>query len=247
MTEEIGAAELAARQLREREANATTYDAWIAQRGWWAEVEIAELMHGLSLRRDEVVWDAGCGTGRLIPFLAPQVAKVIATDYSPASIEVLKAKCLAAPWGSKVEAFAADMAQPCGLSDASVDRIISLQAFQHVDPAGRQVALAEFRRVLRPQGRLTLVVYAYPSWVFSSGTPAEGVLSDTLYFRQWQADEIRQELAEAGLSVERLAPMVCWPQLRRAGSLGKQVEMAAHLGYLPVWRSAYWLVEAKSV
>lgn len=232
-------------QISVRDAEAPRFDAWYASRGWWARVELEELLYRFQPGADEVFADIGCGTGRLVAEIAPRVKQVIAGDFSPASIAVLEGKLRSAPWGHKVTPMVADMTAPLDISDASIDKIICCQAYQHVPPEGRQNALGELARILKPGGTLFLQVYSFPSWVHSTGTPAEGLTSSNIYFRCWTAPELRDELTGAGWQVRGIYPILCRPQLRRLGRLGSWVEMFLHRGGSErTKRCTYWLIEA---
>ena len=231
-------------QIALRDAEARTYDAWYGQRRWWAQVEMAELIDRLTPESTDVIADIGCGTGRLVEALAPRVARIYAFDFSQASVAVLDAKCVAMPWRARVSTAVADMSQRLDLASASIDKVVSLQAYQHVQPPGRRAALGEFARILKPGGRLYLVVYSYPSWVFGPTVPAEGLIADAIYFRRWSRQELHAELRQAGWQVVGIHPILCWPQLRRLGDLGAQIERLVHRWGGPLRYPAYWLAEA---
>jgi ubiquinone/menaquinone biosynthesis C-methylase UbiE len=231
-------------QLAIRNEKAAEYDSWYAIRGWWAAAEMREFLYRLAPKPDDVIADIGCGTGRQVTALAPKVKHVYAGDYSPGSIDVLNTKLAAEGQSTNVTTLVADMSQPLAIDDHVADKVISIQAFQHVPPAGRAVALQEFRRILKPGGRLFLQVYAYPSWVFEKSTPMEGLIEDAIYFRRWTKADLARDLTEAGYQVTGIYPMLCWPQLRRLGRLGEDLEFAAHKGQLPILHPAYWLAEA---
>ncbi len=98
------------------------------------------------------VLDAGCGPGFLTrDLLAAGAARVTAFDVSPAMVRLAQARAPAA------EVFVADMAQPlAGLNDAGFDLVVSSLAIDYV--RDWSVPLGEFRRLLRPGGRLVFSV-----------------------------------------------------------------------------------------
>ena len=101
---------------------------------------------------DDRVIDLGAGTGLLALALAPQVAEVIAVDISSRMLERLEAHA-DAEGARNVVPIAADL-RTLPLADASATLVVSNYAFHHLDHPGKELALAEARRVLEPGGRL---------------------------------------------------------------------------------------------
>jgi SAM-dependent methyltransferase len=94
--------------------------------------------------------DLGTGTGTLARGFARRGAVVTAIDPSPEMLE--QARILAAEEGADVVLREA-RAEATGLPDAAVDAVTAGQCWHWFDgPA----ALAEIRRVLRPDGRLAI-------------------------------------------------------------------------------------------
>ena len=92
------------------------------------------------------------GTGELAAVLAPSVAQVIYTDFSPAMVDAARRR--ATPG---VDHRVLDM-QAIDLPDASFDGVVCRYGYMLVpDPA---LAMRETRRVLRPGGRLALATWA---------------------------------------------------------------------------------------
>lgn len=123
-----------------------TSDAFLAIRD--RIVELAEP------RREDCVVDLGAGTGLLALALAPRVAELVAVDISERMLERLDDAAVA-DGIHNVEVVAADLRR-LPLEDESATLVVSNYAFHHLDDAGKELALAEARRILRPGGRLVL-------------------------------------------------------------------------------------------
>lgn len=117
--------------------------------------DFAELISDLGLPADGCYLDFGSGIGNSVaPFRAhlPR-ARLVCADVSEESLAIAKAEHK-------------DLAQfvwmPDGhlpLSDASVDGAFACCVFHHIPPANHLAALAELRRVLKPEG--LLMVYEH--------------------------------------------------------------------------------------
>jgi len=94
-----------------------------------------------------VALDAACGTGRHTAYLASLGHTVIGVDTSPEMLALARAKV---PGGAFYETDLHDVP----LADDSVDLVVCAVALSHVADLGQ--ALAEFVRVLRPNGHLVI-------------------------------------------------------------------------------------------
>jgi ubiquinone/menaquinone biosynthesis C-methylase UbiE len=136
--------------------------------GWDERVEawedVAESAAFLALRdrivelaapqADDRVVDLGAGTGLVALALAPCVEEVLAVDLSERMLERLEAS--AATDGVKnLRALEADL-RVLPIDDEWATLVVSNYAFHHLDGAGKELALSEARRVLRPGGRLVV-------------------------------------------------------------------------------------------
>lgn len=235
----------ASAQVAYYDSFASWYDRYYSDKGWWAAVEMAELLAHIAPRTGQHVADIGCGTGRISLALAPFVERIDALDNSTASLEVLNNKCRALPGGDRIHPALAAMGEPLPLQDQAVDLVISCQAFMYVNPEGRRQTLREFARIIKPGGRLFLEVFAHPGWIYRPDQPKEGLTQDGVYFRCYDGNDLRQELTTSGWQVTGIHPIVRWPQLRRLGTLGRVFELTARLwGVTPQTRCGYWLAEA---
>ena len=111
-------------------------------------IELAEPRH------DDVVVDLGAGTGLLALTLAPRVRELVAVDISERMLERLDDAAIA-DGVHNVEVVVADLRR-LPLDDESATLVVSNYAFHHLHDTGKELALAEARRILRPGGRLVI-------------------------------------------------------------------------------------------
>jgi ubiquinone/menaquinone biosynthesis C-methylase UbiE len=105
-------------------------------------------------RPDDCVVDLGAGTGLLALGLGPLVRKLVAVDISERMLGRLDDAAVA-DGVHNVEPLVADLRR-LPLEDESATLVVSNYAFHHLDDAGKELALSEARRILRPGGRLVL-------------------------------------------------------------------------------------------
>jgi ubiquinone/menaquinone biosynthesis C-methylase UbiE/DNA-binding MarR family transcriptional regulator len=156
-----------------------------------------EFVHGALvglLPENWVVADLGCGTGAMLPVLAPHVARVIGVD---ASDEMLAAARDRARAFENVELRAGAL-ETLPLGTASVDAATLMLVLHHL--ASPIEALKEAARVLKPGARLLIVDMAP---------------HDHEEYRQrmghvWLGfadDQMRKLLTQAGFSAIRIQPL----------------------------------------
>jgi ubiquinone/menaquinone biosynthesis C-methylase UbiE len=105
-------------------------------------------------RPDDHAVDLGAGTGLLALALAPRVQELTAVDISERMLERLDDRA-AADGVNNVEPLVADL-RSLPLEDECATLVVSNYAFHHLDDQGKELALAEARRILRPGGRLVV-------------------------------------------------------------------------------------------
>ena len=103
--------------------------------------------------RDELphmdVLDAGVGTGRTTPFLAPHAQSYRALDYAPRMVEAARARFPA------LDIRVADAAALDFIDAESIDLVLfSYNGLDCLSGERREQALREFWRILRPAGHL---------------------------------------------------------------------------------------------
>lgn len=102
-------------------------------------------------RGDRVV-EVGCGDGHVAAYLANRGLRVDGLDLSPAMVAVARN-------AYPTLTFASGNLLALPLADASVDAIVSFYSIVNLTPDDCAVAFAEFRRVLRPNGRVTVAFH----------------------------------------------------------------------------------------
>lgn len=122
-------------------------DAYERGRPGYPQAATQWLIRQLGLKPGKIVLDVGAGTGKLTRELVPSGATVIAVEPVPRMRAVLER---IVPGARSLDGTA----EALPLEDGSVDAVVVAQAFHWFDgPA----AVAEFHRVLKPEGRLALI------------------------------------------------------------------------------------------
>lgn len=159
-----------------------------------APVVAAGLLQAAHLQPGDVVLECACGTGACTTLLAQAVGTggvVVACDLSAAMLAIAAEKLRPAT-SSSVRYALMDM-RSLGCISAAFDRVVS-NLGMHIVP-DRQAALAQFRSVLRPGGRLAFSVpgdwSVEPFWTYFWERVAapDAVTALTTPPRQWAAED----------------------------------------------------------
>lgn len=127
----------------------------------------SELLDGIKLRGDEQILDIGCGRGAVLMLAAKRLTTGSAIgadlwrqgDQSGNAAEATERNAVAEGVADRVQLHTADMtALP--FENARFDVIVSSIAIHNVDRPGRDKAIEEAVRVLRPGGRLMIADFA---------------------------------------------------------------------------------------
>ena len=167
----------------------------------------ARYMTQVALPRGARVLEIGCGNGATTRLIMEHMkpARLVGIDPSPVFIEMAREAFAGEPRVSFAVAEAAATGQP----DACFDLVIAHTVYSHlVDP---KAALAEARRVLRPDGQLVIFDgdFATISVALFDGDPLQTALGAVLR-HMMQAPYVMRRLpalvTEGGFSVQSVEP-----------------------------------------
>lgn len=161
--------------------------------------DLAEMVQATHLSGHEKVLDAGCGTGHTALYFARHVAQVVGVDLSEAMLT--QADSLAGERGiSNVQFRRADV-EDLPFPDASFDLVTTRYSAHHWPRP--LTALREFRRVLRPGGRLLLGdVVSFDDPTLDTHFQAVELLRDSSHVRDHTVAEWLTLLETAGFRAE---------------------------------------------
>jgi ubiquinone/menaquinone biosynthesis C-methylase UbiE len=115
-----------------------------------------ELLHFIDSKPNEVIFDAGCGTGANILLLHSKVKRIIGMDYSKGAVERCQRRINSGAIRN-VEVMYGSITQ-LPLSVGSIDKVLCMSVLQYMDDEEIRRALREFRRILNDDGVLVLHV-----------------------------------------------------------------------------------------
>lgn len=188
------------RALSDREMSEATFAAMaeLEREHWWFRAKRELVAHQVADHGEHrgVAVDVGCGTGAMVDELRRLgFTPAMGTDLSRFALT------LAAPAADDRSSFAAARAEHLPLRAGAVSVLVSLDVIEHLDDD--VAALAEYARVLRPDGLVVLAVPAY-EWAWSDHDVQLG------HRRRYTAGRLCRVAAEAGLVVERCTYFHSW-------------------------------------
>ena len=150
-----------------------------------------------AVRGSSRVLEVAAGTGLLTPALAREAREVIATDYAVAMVSAVAARVRAAGLAN-VRCEQADL-YDLPYDAGSFDAVVAANVL-HLVP-DLEGALAAFRKMLKPGGRLVVPTYCHDAsalaWVFSRILALTGFPGH----RRFTPGRLRETLESAGLAI----------------------------------------------
>jgi trans-aconitate 2-methyltransferase len=173
-----------------------------------------EVLGRLALRGDEVVLDAGCGSGRITEALLERLPRghVIGLDESPSMIAAARRRLASAVADGTVELRVGDLLEL--EADGALDAILSTATFHWI--ADHQTLFARLRGALRSGGRLVAqcggkgnidVLRARAREVLEGGPYARHFAGFEAPWNYASAEDTERRLLAAGFASAR-----CWLQ-----------------------------------
>jgi ubiquinone/menaquinone biosynthesis C-methylase UbiE len=194
------------------EAIAIDPDAYSAWRSTPLGARTERLEHDLILRlagalAGRRVLDAGCGDGTLSLALAARGARVTGLDADLRMLAVGLGRVRAA--GARV-AFVGGTIERLPFLDASFDLVVAVTVLCFMREPGR--VLAEFRRVLAPEGGLVIgELNRWSLWALRRRVRSWLGASLWRHAHFTDARELRRRLADAGFAVDALEGCIFYP------------------------------------
>lgn len=149
--------------------------------GFWCRWRIDQAIASAASSAHGTLLDVGCGKKPFAPVFAPFVTKHLGIEYSPESVYR----------GHKADIFGDAMNIP--LADNSVDTILCTEVLEHLP--NPEKAIAEFARILRPNGVLiTTAPFFYP-------------IHDAWDFFRYSPDGLATLMKQNGLDIELVKPL----------------------------------------
>lgn len=140
------------------------------------------------------VFDVGCGAaGHITRYLADRGAAVVGVDLSAASVEVARQRQPA------LRFEIADMRE-LPAADGVLGGLVAFYSVIHLPREQVPVALAEFRRVLRPGGVLLIAMHGGAGEISSDNWFGHPV---SVRASLWSLAELTAALSEAGFDIRR--------------------------------------------
>ena len=191
-------AESAAIKAKAREQFGRSAEAYVASPGHAAGDDLARLVELATPQSSERALDISTGGGHVALALAPRVARVIASDLTPAML-VAARRFLTERGATNVEYVVAD-AEQLPFLDGSFDLVTVRIAPHHY--ADIHAAVSEMARVLIPGGRLIVVDNIAPDDPVSDAAMNDWERRrDPSHVRAYTATEWRGFIEDAGLRV----------------------------------------------
>lgn len=137
----------------EAAVRAETYGQDIGQTSWMTAAEWLHFADQVGAGPKSHVLEVGSGSGGPAVYLAEQIGcRVTGIDINERGVRNAIALAQARGLADRVRFQAVDAGKPVGFPDATFDAVLSNDAMCHI--ADRLAVLREWRRVLRPRGRI---------------------------------------------------------------------------------------------
>lgn len=121
---------------------------------------VAQLRRWGAVSKDTVLLDIGCGIGRLLTALAPEIRNATGIDVSAEMVKAAQKRCAPYPNVRIIKGNGHGLGD---LQDATFDVAVAVDSFPYLRQSGRTLVerfFAESARVLKPGGQLAILNYS---------------------------------------------------------------------------------------
>lgn len=193
-------------EMRVRDKEAEGYDQFMRLN---EEVNTSQLcFDALKPVATDTVIDLGCGTGQLTQELLPYVRRVIAMDFSLASLKVFR-RNVPDVLRPKLLLIQGDICAP-PVSRRAFTQAAAFRVIQQLPSKGmRNEVFNTIASLLTASGRLTLTVdhWSLPKRLYArrgicDHAQKEGMHSNNLYYYNFEPSELRDSVQRAGMQIE---------------------------------------------
>lgn len=192
------------RGMRDRQA--VDFDAWyLRDKGlWYHKAEVDSVLAALACKADDIVLDAGSGTGRVSVLIAPKVRRLVCVDFSVESLRILRRR-LPPGLSPQVHCIAGDLSIIV-TQGVRFTKVVSIQVLQHIPSHDRRLSLLQtLHGLLGDGGRLVLTAFRWGGAVW---TDKEGYYAGKLYRYAFEPDELKALVEAAGFGGVRVRPLI---------------------------------------
>jgi len=123
--------------------------------------EVVAAMRKWNLLNGGIALDLGCGIGRIIERIAPEMDRVVGVDISGGMLATARLRCGRFTNIALLQSSGRDLAL---FRDASFDLVYAVDTFPYLVLSGGDIAerhMRDIARVLRPRGTLLVLNYSY--------------------------------------------------------------------------------------
>jgi len=171
-------------------------------------VEVRSIMNSLNPNHLDSLLEIGAGTGRILSCYVNKYKDIVVTDYSLNSLLLLKQRY---PF-AHVQAIQCDV-NFSPFIENSFDNVISAQVLEHIPTQeGRQGAVENMFKAVKPNGRVVLTVYNYGIEKRKRGQKREGHHNSGIYYYNFTYEELKK-LLPTNMNVKSLCGIInYWPK-----------------------------------